>query len=79
MFNDWEAAGLLPRDRPMSPKVLLIDDPSWSFLGVTAWLAGLLGLILLQGVPVAPIIVFRPIRDCPYFVSGFQRVFPIPD
>ena len=63
---------------------------SLSVLGVTAWLAGILGVILLQAIPVALIIVFTvvgsrvnigflPIRDCPYFVSGVQRVFPAVD
>lgn len=70
--------------------IALYFTTSLSVLGVTAWLAGLLGIILLQAIPVALIIVFTvvgsrvnigflPIRDCPYFVSGVERVFPAAD
>ncbi len=58
-----------------------------SILSVAAYLAGLLGVVLLQAIPIALILVFSvigsrvnigflPIRDCPYFVNGVQRVFP---
>ena len=58
-----------------------------NMLSVAAYLAGLLGIILLQAIPIALILVFSvigsrvnvgflPIRDCPYFVNGVQRVFP---
>jgi glycosyltransferase involved in cell wall biosynthesis len=50
-------------------------------------LAGLLGIILLQAIPIALIHVFSvigsrvnigflPIRDCPYFVRSVERSFP---
>ena len=56
-------------------------------LSLAAYLAGLLGIILLQAIPIALILVFSvigsrvnagflPLRDCPYFVNGVQRVFP---
>lgn len=55
---------------------------------LAAYVAALLGILLLQAIPVALILVFTvigsrvnagflPIRDCPYFVSGRQRLFPI--
>ncbi len=61
-----------------------------SVLGLTAWLAGILGVILLQAIPTALILVFTvvgsranvgflPLRDCPYFVRDVERVFPAPD
>lgn len=50
-----------------------------------AYLGALLGIILLQAIPMALILVFvvigrsntgfLPIRDCPYFVASVQRVF----
>jgi len=54
---------------------------------VAAYLAGLLGIILLQAIPIALILVFSvigsrvnvgflPLRDCPYFVNDVRRVFP---
>ena len=53
---------------------------------LAVYLAVILGIILLQAIPIALILVFTvigsrsnisflPIRDCPYFVSGVQRVF----
>jgi len=61
-------------------------NTSPGILTVAAYLAGLLGIILLQAIPIALILVFTvigsrvnigflPIRDCPYFVSGVERVF----
>ena len=58
-----------------------------SMISVAAILAALLGIILLQAIPIALILVFSvigsrvnigflPIRDCPYFVHNIQRVFP---
>jgi len=58
-----------------------------STLNVAAYLAGLLGIILLQAIPIALILVFSvigsrvnigflPIRDCPYFVHSVLRVYP---
>jgi glycosyltransferase involved in cell wall biosynthesis len=57
-------------------------------LGLTVYLAAILGIILLQAIPIALILVFvvigrtntgfLPIRDCPYFVSSVQRIFPAP-
>ncbi|HYL75012.1 MAG TPA: glycosyltransferase [Bryobacteraceae bacterium] len=57
-------------------------------LGLTVYLAAILGVILLQAIPIALILVFvvigrtntgfLPIRDCPYFVSSVQRIFPAP-
>ncbi len=55
-------------------------------MGLPAYLAATLGIILLQAIPIALILVFTvigsrvnigflPIRDCPYFVSGIQQVF----
>lgn len=49
----------------------------------------ILGIILLQAIPIALILVFTvigsrvnlgflPIRDCPYFVGSVERVFPPP-
>ncbi len=62
-----------------------------STLRVSVYLAALLGIILLQAIPITLILVFTvigsrtnigflPIRDCPYFVSSVERVFaqPIP-
>ena len=57
-----------------------------SIVGLPAYLAATLGIILLQAIPIALILVFTvigsrvnigflPIRDCPYFVSGIQQVF----
>ncbi|MBZ5612168.1 MAG: glycosyltransferase [Acidobacteriia bacterium] len=59
-----------------------------SILSVAAYLAGLLGIVLLQAIPIALILVFSvigsrvnigflPIRDCPYFVNNVQRVYPV--
>jgi polyisoprenyl-phosphate glycosyltransferase len=58
-------------------------------MGLTVYLAAILGIILLQAIPIALILVFvvigrtntgfLPIRDCPYFVSNVQKVFPTPD
>lgn len=59
-----------------------------SLLSVAAYLAGLLGIVLLQAIPIALILVFSvigsrvnvgflPIRDCPYFVNSVVRVFPV--
>jgi hypothetical protein len=70
--------------------IALYFTTSLSVLGLTAWLAGILGVILLQAIPTALILVFTvvgsranvgflPLRDCPYFVSGVQCVYPIPD
>jgi len=53
------------------------------------FLAAILGVVLLQAIPITLILVFTvigsrsnisflPIRDCPYFVSGVHRVFPAP-
>ena len=60
-------------------------SPSTRSLAV--YLAAILGIILLQAIPITLILVFTvigsrsnisflPIRDCPYFVSDVQRVFP---
>ncbi len=65
----------------------LLFNAGGSALGLAASLAVLLGLILLQAIPVALILVFTvigsranigflPIRDCPYFVSRVERVYP---
>ena len=54
---------------------------------LAAYVAAILGILLLQAIPVALILVFTvigsrvnagflPLRDCPYFVSSVQRVFP---
>jgi polyisoprenyl-phosphate glycosyltransferase len=56
-------------------------------VSIAAYLAGLLGIILLQAIPIALILVFSvigsrvnvgflPLRDCPYFVHSVKRVFP---
>ena len=56
-------------------------------VSIAVYLAGLLGILLLQAIPIALILVFSvigsranvgflPLRDCPYFVSGVQRFFP---
>ncbi len=55
-------------------------------VSLAAYLAALLGIILLQAIPIALILVFSvigsrinagflPLRDCPYFVNGVERVF----
>jgi len=52
-----------------------------------ALVAVILGILLLQAIPVALILVFTvigsrvnigflPVRDCPYFVSNVVQVFP---
>ena len=53
--------------------------------GLMVYVAALLGIILLQAIPIALILVFvvigrsntgfLPIRDCPYFVSSVERVY----
>jgi hypothetical protein len=59
-----------------------------NILVAAAYLAGLVGLVLLQAIPIALILVFSvigsrvnigflPIRDCPYFVNSVERVFPV--
>src|SRR5205807_9625797 len=64
-------------------------NTSPGILTVATYLAGLLGIILLQAIPIALILVFTvigsrvnigflPIRDCPYFVSKVERLFPTP-
>ena len=56
-------------------------------VSLAAYLAGLIGLVLLQAIPIALILVFSvigsrvnvgflPLRDCPYFIHGIERVFP---
>ncbi|HTS50305.1 MAG TPA: glycosyltransferase [Bryobacteraceae bacterium] len=56
-------------------------------VSIAVYLAGLLGIILLQAIPIALILVFSvigsrvsigflPLRDCPYFVNSVQRLFP---
>jgi len=58
-----------------------------NMVSIAVYLAGLLGIILLQAIPIALILVFSvigsrvnigflPLRDCPYFVDGVQRIFP---
>ncbi len=58
--------------------------------GLAAYLGALLGIVLLQAIPIALILVFSviggrvnagflPIRDCPYFVSDIHEVFRAPD
>ncbi len=58
-----------------------------SIPSLAVYLAGLLGIILLQAIPIALILVFSvigsrmnigflPIRDCPYFVRSVQKIFP---
>ncbi|HEY6391970.1 MAG TPA: glycosyltransferase [Bryobacteraceae bacterium] len=60
-----------------------------SIPGLLLHLAAILGIILLQAIPITLILVFTvigsrsnigflPIRDCPYFVSKVERIFPIP-
>ena len=57
-----------------------------AWLGGTAYLALIFGVILLQAIPTALILVFTvigsranagflPIRDCPYFVDRVEEVF----
>lgn len=60
--------------------------PSPNVLTLAVYLAAILGIILLQAIPIALILVFTvvgrsnvsflPIRDCPYFVSSVERIFP---
>jgi len=60
--------------------------PSPNVLTMSVYLAAILGIILLQAIPITLILVFTvvgrsnvgflPIRDCPYFVSSVERVFP---
>jgi polyisoprenyl-phosphate glycosyltransferase len=56
-------------------------------LVLAAYVAVILGILLLQAIPVALILVFTvigtrvnigflPIRDCPYFVSSVRKIFP---
>jgi glycosyltransferase involved in cell wall biosynthesis len=58
-------------------------------LSVAASIALLLGIILLQAIPIALILVFSvvgsrvnagflPLRDCPYFVNDVRRVYSGP-
>lgn len=58
-----------------------------SAMRVAAYVAALLGIILLQAIPIALILVFSvigsrvnlgflPLRDCPYFVHSIERVVP---
>jgi polyisoprenyl-phosphate glycosyltransferase len=65
--------------------VRLTVSPSTRDLAI--YVAAILGIILLQAIPIALILVFTvigsrsnisflPIRDCPYFVSGLQPLFP---
>jgi glycosyltransferase involved in cell wall biosynthesis len=60
-----------------------------SILNLSLYLAAIFGIILLQAIPITLILVFTvigsrsnigflPIRDCPYFVSKVERVFPAP-
>jgi glycosyltransferase involved in cell wall biosynthesis len=60
-----------------------------SIPGLLLHLAAILGIILLQAIPITLILVFTvigsrsnigflPIRDCPYFVSKVERIFPTP-
>jgi hypothetical protein len=55
-------------------------------LGTAAYIALILGIILLQAIPTALILVFTvigsranagflPIRDCPHFVDRVENVF----
>jgi glycosyltransferase involved in cell wall biosynthesis len=57
------------------------------FNSLSAYVAAILAIILLQAIPIALILVFTvigsrmnlgfmPIRDCPYFVGDVRRVFP---
>ncbi len=59
-------------------------------LNLCVYLAAILGIILLQAIPITLILVFTvigarnsvgflPIRDCPYFVGSVRRVFPRQD
>ena len=54
-------------------------------VGLAAVIAGILGIFLIQTIPVALILVFTvvgsratigvvPLRDCPYFISGVRRL-----
>jgi glycosyltransferase involved in cell wall biosynthesis len=56
---------------------------------LSLYLAVILGIILLQAIPITLILVFTvigsrasigflPIRDCPYFVHNVRRIFPPP-
>lgn len=58
-----------------------------SIVILAAYVGAILGILLLQAIPVALILVFTvigsrvnagflPLRDCPYFVSSVQKVFP---
>ena len=58
--------------------------------GLLAYLVGILGMVFLQAILIALILVFTviggranlgflPLRDCPYFVSGVRRIFPQPN
>ena len=58
-------------------------------VGLPAYLAVILSIILLQAIPITLILVFTvigsrvnlgflPIRDCPYFVGGVETLFPAP-
>ena len=58
-----------------------------NILVLAVYVAAILGALLLQAIPVALILVFTvigsrvnagfiPLRDCPYFVSNLQRIFP---
>jgi glycosyltransferase involved in cell wall biosynthesis len=60
-----------------------------SIFSLLVYLAAILGIILLQAIPITLILVFTvigsrsnigflPIRDCPYFVSKVERLFPVP-
>jgi glycosyltransferase involved in cell wall biosynthesis len=60
-----------------------------SIFSLLVYLAAILGIILLQAIPITLILVFTvigsrsnigflPIRDCPYFVSKVERLFPTP-
>ena len=60
-----------------------------SIFSLLIYLAAILGIILLQAIPITLILVFTvigsrsnigflPIRDCPYFVSKVERLFPTP-
>ncbi len=57
----------------------------FSILDLLAYTAAIVGIILLQAIPLALILVFTvigsranvgflPIRDCPYYVSGVERI-----
>ncbi len=60
---------------------------SLTFAGIATTLAILLGIILLQAIPIALILVFTvigsrvnigflPVRDCPYFVNSVEQIYP---